>query len=108
MVITALEADDTSAWQTRLQVAEDPESGGLGLEAPSEAELEHVLRVSTMIPSILSPRDLMTIHADYTQELDGMNLPCSRWVFLVKVEGSRPPHSARARWLPKTSSWVRI
>lgn len=66
-VITALEADDTSIWQIRHQGEEDPESGGLGLEVPSKAELENVLGVSTIPSSILPLRDLMKIRADYTQ-----------------------------------------
>lgn len=68
MVITALEADDTRTWHTRHQGEEDPESRGLGLEVPSKAELENGLGVSTMASSILSPRDLLKSHADYTQD----------------------------------------
>lgn len=46
MVITALEADDSSTWQTRHQVEENRESGGLGLEVSSKAKLENVLEAS--------------------------------------------------------------
>lgn len=67
VVITALEADDTSTWQTRHQVEEDRESGGLGLEAPPKAELENILAVSTTMPSILSLMNLMKSHANCTQ-----------------------------------------
>lgn len=76
MVISALEADDTSTWQTRRQVEEDPESGGLGFKVPSEAEPENVLGVSSTTSSVWSLGDLMEIHT----ELYVMSLLCSCWV----------------------------
>lgn len=64
MVVTVLEADDTSTWQTRRQVEEDGESAWLGLEVPSKVELENVLEISIMIGSILPLMDLIKIHAN--------------------------------------------
>lgn len=87
MVITALEADDTSAWQARRQVEEDPESGGLGLEVPSEAELEHVLGVSTTTSLISSLRDLRKLHADYTHKTKCDESPLFSLGFPSEVEG---------------------
>lgn len=67
MVITGLEADDTSPWQTRHQAEEDPVSGGLDLERPSKDEVANVLGFSTTASSILSPTNLVKIHADDAQ-----------------------------------------
>lgn len=50
---------------TRLRKIESLE--GLCLEAPSKAELENILAVSTMTSSILSRMNLVKIHANYTQ-----------------------------------------
>lgn len=46
VVSTALEADDTSAWQTRQQAGEDGVSGGLGVGASSKVELGNVLEAT--------------------------------------------------------------
>lgn len=109
MVITALEADDTSTWQTRHQVEEDRESGGLGLETPSKAELENVLAVSTTTSSTLSLMNLMKSHANYTQNYIPYNLPCSCWVFMGKFgERLSSLHRDTARWPWVPTSWVGI
>lgn len=82
---------------TRLRKSESLE--GLCLDAPSKADLENVLAVSTTMSSMLSLTNLMKTHAKYTQDYMSQNLPCPCWVFMGNFEESLPSlHRDTAGW----------